>query len=124
MKIYTSEEDYLEAIFVLSRENDGYVRSVDVAKHLGFSKPSVSIAVKNLKESGSLLIGDKGNLVLTEKGRQIAEKVYERHQVLTNMFISLGVSPEVAKEDSCRVEHVLSDETFNKIKDHMDKFRG
>ena len=120
MKIYTSEEDYLETIYVLAKEHDGYVRSIDVAKHLGYSKPSVSIAVKNLKESGCLLIGDKGNLVLTEKGQQIAEKVNERHQVLTKMLIHLGVSPEVAREDSCKLEHVISDETFDRIKDHID----
>lgn len=120
MKIYTSEEDYLETIYVLSKENNGYVRSIDVARHLGFSKPSVSIAVKNLKEAGYLLIGEKGNLILTDEGRQVAEKVNERHEVLMKMLTNLGVSPEVAKEDSCKLEHVISDETFERIKAHIE----
>ncbi|MBR2902875.1 MAG: metal-dependent transcriptional regulator [Clostridia bacterium] len=121
MKIHSSAEDYLETILVLHQEK-GKVRSVDVANRLGYSKPSISVAMKNLKASGDIDIDDHGYINLTDKGRAIAENIYERHLLLTRLFISLGVSPDVARDDSCRIEHVISQETFDRIKDHVNKY--
>lgn len=121
MKIHSSAEDYLETILVLHQEK-GKVRSVDVANRLGYSKPSISVAMKNLKASGDIDIDDHGYINLTDKGRAIAENIYERHLLLTRLFISLGVSPDVARADSCRIEHVISQETFDRIKDHVNKY--
>lgn len=115
MAIYESGEMYLETILTLSRELSA-VRSIDVVREMNFSKPSVSNAMKLLKEEGYILIDDKGYITLTENGIAIAEKIYERHTILTQMFISLGVSEETASEDACRIEHVISDETFEAIK--------
>ena len=109
---------YLETILVLSKENET-VRSIDISRKMNFSKPSVSRAMKNLKTEGYIDMDDDGYITLLEKGRQIAEKIYERHQVLTRCFINFGVSPETAEEDACRIEHVISDETFNKIKENV-----
>lgn len=122
VKIQESSEDYLETIFVLSQKNE-FVRSIDIVNELGFSKPSVSVAMKKLRESGDILMDDSGYITLTESGLAVAEKVYERHTVLTNILIELGVDPIIASEDACRVEHVISDETFNKMKEHLDKKR-
>ena len=113
MKMQESPEDYLEAILVLSREL-GNVRSIDVANHLGYSKPSISVAMKRLRENGYVTLDDHGNLMLT--GLSIALKIYERHLVLSQFLISIGVDEEVAKKDACRMEHVISDESFEKIK--------
>lgn len=118
MKIQESGEDYLEAILVL-KEEKGVVHSIDVARHLNFSKPSVSRAVKILREDGDLTVDADGALELTEKGLAIAERIYERHRLLTLWFTELGVSPEVASEDACRVEHDISEETFQKLKEHF-----
>ena len=112
MKIMESAENYLEAILMLKEEH-GYARSIDVANRLHFSKPSVSVAMKNLRENGYITVGDEGHLDLTEKGLKIAQKMYERHQVISAWLISLGVNKEVAYEDACRMEHDISTETFN-----------
>lgn len=113
-----SGEDYLEAILILKQEK-GLVRAIDVARQLDFSKPSVSRAVKLLREDGDLTVGTDGSLELTEKGYEIAERIYERHRLLTLWFTELGVSPEQAAKDACRVEHDVSVETFEKLKEHF-----
>lgn len=121
MELRRSAEDYLEAIYVLKQQK-GVVRSIDVAHHLDFSKPSVSRAVNNLKKDGYLLMQPDGELILTEKGELTAHDVYERHTVLTELFCSLGVPREIAVEDACRVEHALSAETFARLKaTHQDR---
>ncbi len=117
-KIQESAENYLETILVL-KERNGSVRSVDIAAEMGFSKPSVSVAMKNLREQGCISVGEEGLISLTEKGLQIAESVYERHTLFTQWLISLGVNAETAAEDACRIEHVLSRETFEAIKRHV-----
>lgn len=116
MKMQESPEDYLEAILVLSKEL-GNVRSIDVANHLGYSKPSISVAMKRLRENGYITLDDNGHLLLTGSGLSIALKIYEKHQVLTQFLISIGVSEETAKKDACRIEHVISDESFEKLKE-------
>ena len=116
MKMQESPEDYLETIYMLSLEKDA-VRSIDVAKHLGFSKPSVSVAMKRLRENGFVIMDDNNYLTLTDTGRAIAVKVYERHNVLTCYLKSIGVSPETASKDACRIEHVISEESCERIKD-------
>lgn len=115
MKMQESPEDYLEAILVLSREL-GNVRSIDVANHLGYSKPSISVAMKRLRENGYIALDDSGHLILTGSGLAIALNIYEKHLVLTQFLISIGVDEEIAKKDACRMEHVISDESFEKIK--------
>ena len=115
-----SKEDYIEAILLL-RKMHGSCRSVDVARHLGFSKPSVSIAVSKLIEENYVIREDHGELVLTEKGMAEASEVLARHEFLCNYLIKIGVDPEVANQDACRMEHVFSDETFEKLKDFVDQ---
>ena len=119
MKIQESGEDYLEAILILQQEK-GQVRAIDVAHYLEFSKPSVSRAVKLLREDGELTVTSDGSLELTDKGREIAERIYERHRLLTLWFTELGVSEKQAAEDACRVEHDISAETFEKLKEHFN----
>ncbi|MBR4928652.1 MAG: metal-dependent transcriptional regulator [Oscillospiraceae bacterium] len=118
MRIHKSGEDYLEAILII-RNKKGNVRSLDVAQHLGVTKPSVSNAVKILREGGMLEMDDSKRLTLTEAGEEIAQRVYERHLLLTKMFMSIGVSAETAEEDACRIEHDLSPETFDRLKEHL-----
>lgn len=120
MKTQESREDYLEAILVLGQRQD-FVRSVDVANHLGFSKPSVSVAVSNLKSALLLTVDGQGGLHLTDAGRALAEQVYERHRLLTKYLVGLGVDPETAAEDACRMEHVISQVTFEKIKERANE---
>ena len=120
MKIQESAENYLEAILVLG-ERQGNVRSIDVANELGFSKPSVSYAMKQFRENGLVIMDESSYLHLTEAGRAIAERTYERHELLTKYFIALGVSEKVAAEDACRIEHVISAETFSKLKEHAGR---
>lgn len=120
MKIQESAEDYLESILYLSERME-HVRSIDVVHHLGLSKPSVSVYLKNLRMNGYINMDDKGYLTLTETGLEIAEKIYERHKVLSQMLISLGVNEDTAYEDACRIEHDLSDETFEALKKHYMK---
>ena len=117
MQLYESSENYLEAILRLEEEL-GSVRSIDVANALGFTKPSVSVAMKKLRQSGYIEVGGDGVLHLLPAGRAVAERIYERHRLLTDFFVSLGVEPSVAAVDACKVEHDLSDETFQKIKEH------
>lgn len=114
-----SGEMYLETILILSNQQNS-VRSIDIAEYMNYSKPSISRAVNNLKKDGYIIIDDRGNIALTKNGRDIAEKIYERHTVLAQMFESIGVSKEVAEDDACRVEHVISDETFNAFKRHLE----
>ena len=117
MSIQESGEMYLETILRLG-ENGRDVRSIDIADYMGFSKPSVSRAVGLLKKDGYILVDGKGYITFTEEGRRRAEKIYERHKLLTEFFITLGVDPEIAAEDACRLEHVISDVTFEAIKKH------
>ncbi|MDD6572960.1 MAG: metal-dependent transcriptional regulator [Thermoflexaceae bacterium] len=116
MKMHESPEDYLETILILSEENES-VRSIDIATHLGFSKPSVSVAMKKLKENGFISMDPYGKVMLTDAGHEIASKVYERHQVISGWLTSIGVSAETALKDACRIEHVISDESFAKLKE-------
>ncbi len=120
MNIHESAENYLETILILHKRK-GYVRSIDIATELSFSKPSVSVAMKNLRTNGYIEVDDGGHITLTEKGLEIAEKMYERHTLLSNLLVALGVQPEVAAEDACRIEHVISVETFEALKAHAAK---
>ena len=115
-EIQESGEMYLETILILSKKLP-HVRSIDVANHMNYSKPSVSRGVGILKEDGHVIMDDSGFLILTDSGKAIAEKIYERHLVLTDLLERIGVEPETAAADACRVEHVISDETFAKLKD-------
>ena len=117
MSIQESGEMYLETILRLG-ENGRDVRSIDIADYMNFSKPSVSRAVGLLKKDGYILVDSQGYITFTEEGRRRAEKIYERHKLLTEFFITLGVDPEIAAEDACRLEHVISDVTFEAIKKH------
>ncbi len=117
MQLYESAENYLEAVLMLEEKN-GLVRSVDIANELNFSKPSVSIAMKKLRQSGYIEMDDSSLITLTPAGRAVAEGVYERHRILTSLLMALGVSEENARADACRLEHVLSDESWEKIKAH------
>ncbi len=119
MRIHESGEMYLETIHVLLHKH-GTVRSVDVSEHMGYSKPSVSRAVGLLKQGGYITVDKDGYINLTDSGRQVAEKIYERHTILTRMLTSLGVDPEVASEDACRLEHAISDASFEAIKKHLE----
>ena len=118
MSVHESGEMYLEAILVLSRKN-GFDRSIDVSEYLGYSKPSVSRAVGILKKGNYIVVDKDGSLTLTESGRAIAEKIFERHTVLSQLLILLGVSEETATADACKLEHAISDESFEAIKRHM-----
>lgn len=120
MALHESAEMYLETIYQLSQER-ACVRSVDVAEQMGYSKPSVSRAVGLLKQGGYLLMDNDGSLTLTEHGRAAAEKVYERHTVLTRLLVSFGVDETTAAEDACKIEHVISDTSFDAIKQHLAK---
>lgn len=118
MQLKESGEMYLETIYILSQKSN-FVRSIDVCEKMGYSKPSVSRAVGLLKEGGYLTVGVDGSLILTELGKEIAEKTYERHTVLTEIFSKLGVNAEIAAADACKIEHVISDETFAALKHHL-----
>ena len=120
MKIQESAENYLEAILVIGKRK-GYVRSIDIANELSVSKPSVSVAMKSFKNEGYILVNESGEIILTDKGKEIAEKVYERHNVIANALIIMGVSEDTAYEDSCKIEHVISDETFKKLKEFIKR---
>ena len=115
MNIYESAEDYLERILILQEKNDG-VRSIDIAHDMGYSKPSISIAMKKLKEARLIDIDEHGYITLTKEGHIIADRIYERHKVLKKVLIDMGVSPEQAEKDACKIEHVISEETFETIK--------
>ena len=116
-----SVEDYLETILRLSKSLP-QVRSIDIVHDTGYTKPSVSVAMKNLRQKEYIVMDESGYITLTEEGRAIAEATFERHQVITRLFVNLGVSQEVAAEDACKVEHVLSEETFNALKNHLERY--
>ena len=118
MKRQESTEDYLERILIL-KKRIGQVRSIDVVNDMGFTKPSVSVAMKNLREKGLITMDTDGYITLTHEGHSIAAEIYERHTILTDALMALGVSEEVAKEDACRMEHDMSQETFRRIKMHF-----
>ena len=119
MQLQESAEMYLETIYLLTKTRND-VRSVDVAEHMGYSKPSVSRAVGLLKQGGYLSVDEDGYLSLTDDGKAVAEKIFERHTVLSRLFQRLGVSEDVAAEDACKIEHIISDETFNAIKAYLN----
>lgn len=120
MLIKESGENYLETILMLKNKK-GYVRSVDVATELNFSKPSVSVAMKHFREDGYITIAEDGDISLTEKGLAVATRIYERHQIIAAALICLGVDEETAYEDSCKIEHDISDQTFEKLKEYLAK---
>ncbi len=122
MKILESAENYLEAVLILHKQK-GNVRSIDIVNYLGFSKPSVSVAMKQLETNGYITRNEDGHIFLTEEGSAIASKMYERHTVLSEMFRLLGVSEDVAVEDACKIEHHLSQETFECLKKHLDHIK-
>ena len=117
MKNNESRENYLETILILSNEKP-VVRSVDIAEKLGFQKPSICVAVKNLKEENLITVSKEGYISLTKSGKKIAENIYDRHTTITKMLVRLGVSEKAAEQDACRIEHVISEETFSAIKKH------
>ena len=116
-----SVEDYLETILRLSKSLP-QVRSIDIVHDTGYTKPSVSVAMKNLRQKEYIVMDESGYITLTEEGRAIAEATFERHQVITRLFVNLGVPEEVAAEDAWKVEHVLSEETFNALKNHLERY--
>ena len=119
MKIHESAENYLETILVL-HQRKGSVRSIDIANELEFSKPSVSVAMKNLRLNGYIVMDPNGEIRLLEPGLEIAQRVLEKHTLITKFLLALGVSPEVAAEDACRMEHVISNESFEAIRKHAE----
>ena len=121
MQIHESAENFLETILMLSKKLP-VVRSVDIANELDFKKSSVSIAMKNLREGGKITVTQAGYIYLTDSGRAIAEMIYERHEWLTNWLISLGVDSNIAAEDACKMEHVISKESFEALKNHFGQF--
>lgn len=121
MKIHESAENYLETILVL-KERNGNVRAIDIANELEFSKPSVSVAMKNLRTNGYIQVDDSGSINLLPEGEKIAREVYEKHTLLTQYLINLGVPAEIAAEDACRIEHVISRESFEALKAHASKY--
>ena len=118
MKIHASGEDYLEAVLILQKKQC-MVRSIDLARHMGFSKPSISHAVGVLRDGGFLTMDEDGFLHLTDIGREVAEKIYERHQFFTEQLVAAGVDQETAEQDACRIEHAISDTSFRKLKEKV-----
>lgn len=118
MKLQESGEMYLETILILSKKNN-FVRSIDISEYMGYSKPSVSRAMSILHKGGYILIDREGYIALTESGREVAEKIFERHNVLCELLTNIGVDPETAKADACKMEHDISDATFAAIKSHL-----
>ena len=123
MALQESGEMYLETIYVLSKAN-AHVRSIDISEHMGYSKPSVSRAVSILKQEGYITVDSDGFITLTESGQTVAEKIFERHTLLSGILIRLGVSPETAADDACKIEHAISDESFDAIKRHIQITKG
>ena len=122
MKIHESAENYLEAILILSHRNSD-VHAIDIAAELNFSKPSVSIAMKKLRENGYIAINELGHITLTDTGAEIAQRIYERHTFLSAWLTALGVDEHIAAEDACRIEHVISPESFEAIKKHISVYK-
>ncbi len=123
MRILESSEDYLEAMLMM-KEQRGYIRSIDIAVELGVTKPSVSYATKRLRENGYITMDKEGLITLTDKGMEVATRIYERHKMLTHYFMFLGVDEETAREDACKVEHDLSQQTYEALKRHAEKEQG
>ena len=123
MQIHQSAEDYLECILKLSKVKP-VVRSIDIANEMNYSKPSISVAMKNLRENGYITVSPEGYIHLTESGLEVAEKIYERHTILSNWLTMLGVDPRVAAEDACKIEHDVSAESFEAIKRHINSSAG
>ncbi|MBO4438860.1 MAG: metal-dependent transcriptional regulator [Spirochaetaceae bacterium] len=121
MKILESAEDYLESILML-KEKNGYVRSIDVATELGVTRPSVSYAMKRLRENNYILFDESDRISLTEKGLEIAERIYTRHKVLTKILVNLGVDEKTARQDACKIEHDISQESFDALLKHLYKY--
>ena len=119
LKIQESAENYLETILILSQKKS-QVRSIDIVNELAFSKPSVSVAMKNLRQNGYILMDKDGHITLTDAGREIAETIYERHQLLSQCLVRLGVDEQTAIEDACRIEHVISAKSFEAVKPHLE----
>jgi len=122
MKIMESAENYLETIYILNKRN-GYVRGIDIAHELSYSKPSVSVAMKKFREDGYVNVDESGNISLTEKGEKIAVLMYDRHHTIAKVLMSLGVDEQTAYEDSCRIEHHISEISFEKIKEYAEKLK-
>ena len=122
MKLHSSGEDYLEAVLTLQQEK-GMVRSIDLARHMGYAKPSISHAVKILQEGGFLFMDENAYLHLTDVGREVAEKIYERHQLFTQLLIEVGIDPVTAEKEACQMEHTISQESFEKLRDAHKKYR-
>ncbi len=122
MGIQESGEMYLESIYVLTKSRER-VRSIDVCEHMGYSKPSVSRAVSNLKKAGYITVNEEGHISLTEMGMLHAKKIFERHTLLTELLIRLGVAPEIAAADACKIEHHISDESFEALKKHAEQYK-
>lgn len=120
MQIKESAENYLEQILIINNKK-GYCRSIDICNEMGFSKPSVSVYMKNLREDGYISVDDSGNITLTEKGKEIADKIYDRHNVIAGFLMQLGTSEETAYKDSCKIEHDISEESFLLIKEQYLK---
>lgn len=118
MRIQESAENYLETILIL-QERNGEVRSIDIVNELSFSKPSISVAMKNLRENGYIIMSENGYITLSEKGKKIAETMYERHVFLSDWLVRLGVPPKTAVQDACRIEHVISEDSFEALKRHV-----
>jgi len=123
LKIAESVENYLETILVLGKDENP-VRSIDVANKLGFSKPSVSVAMKNLRQSGYITVDGQGYINLTSSGKSVAQKVYDRHTLISGWLISLGVDKQTATDDACKMEHGMSEASFVAIKNHIDEWQG
>ncbi len=119
MNIYQSAEDYLEVIYMLSNRME-HVRSIDIVNEMGFSKPSVSVAMKKLRENGYIKMDTDGYITLTDQGSDIAIKIYSRHEVLSNFLVKLGIDEEIAAKDACKMEHILSEDTYAAIKRHVE----
>lgn len=122
MKIQQSAEDYFETIYILKKRN-GHVRAIDIATELGFSKPTVSVAMKKFRENGFITVDNAGQIELTEEGRAIAEKTYDKHNVIAEALMALGVDRDTAFGDSCKIEHCLSDKSFSAIKAYLKNIR-
>lgn len=123
MQIHESAENYLETIYILKNKT-GYVRPIDICNDLGYSKPTISVAMKQFKENGYIEKDEDGYITLTEKGESIAKKMYERHVTIAEFFKSIGVDEETAYKDSCKIEHDISESTFECMKNHYEKFTG
>ena len=122
MQILKSSEDYLEAMLMMKLQH-GYIRSIDIANELGVTKPSVSYATKRLRENGYITMDKDGLITITAKGMAIAESMYERHQVLSEFLMCLGVDPKIAREDACKIEHDISEESFKALRNHIDNHK-